>query len=240
MNVERVAVPIPRRERPGLSRRHRRGPRSISAVIPNLNWHISPDGFFLNRMWITAFAAMVAIVAYVSVTWLTYREPFNLDRMLHRGPYAIEGEYKIAESAMGKRKWSLKTLIGITPEFTRSDMAISLSLFGYRIAWFIVFAVITLWNIPESWRWPESRWIAFWRVTAIWLPFVIAMVMVVWFTWGGLRDIKQLFARLRTTQRNALDDGTVVGHKNLDDAAAAHHAARAGDGDVVTAAGSAP
>src|SRR5688572_12462979 len=127
--------------------------RGISSVIPNLNWHINDSAFFLNRMWITAFAALTAIIAYVTTTWLTYRQPFNLDRMLHRGPYAIEGEYKIADSAMGKRKWSLKTLIGITPEFTSADKAISLSLFGYRIAWFVVFAVITIWNLPPSWRW---------------------------------------------------------------------------------------
>jgi SSS family solute:Na+ symporter len=196
--------------------------RAISNTIPNLNWHVVPSEFFLNRMWITCFAALTAIVAYVGATFLTYRQPFNLDRMLHRGPYAIAGEHKIAESAMGRRKFSFKTLVGITPEFTTSDKAISLSLFGYRIAWFVVFAVITIWNIPQAWRWSEASWIAFWRVTAIWLPFVIAIVMVVWFTWGGLRDIKQLFARLRTAQRDALDDGTVVGHENLDDAVAEH------------------
>ncbi len=187
-------------------------------------------------MWITYFAALTAIVAYVSTTFLTYREPFNLDRMLHRGPYAIAGEQKIAESAMSKRKWSFKTLLGITPEFTTSDKAISLSLFGYRIACFAVFAVVTVWNIPAAWRWPESRWMAFWRVTAIWLPFIIAIVMVVWFTWGGLRDIKQLFARLRTTQRDALDDGTVVGHENLDDAVAERVSASASIEKKVAAA----
>jgi hypothetical protein len=48
---------------------------------------------------------------------------------------------------------------------------------------------------------------------------VIAIVMVVWFTWGGLKDIRELFARLRTAQRNALDDGTVAGHANLDEVA---------------------
>jgi SSS family solute:Na+ symporter len=197
----------------------------ISATIPNLNWNINPNDFFMNRMWIGFFAAVVAIVAYVVVTYLTYKEAFNLDRMLHRGPYAVHGEQHVAESAMGKKRFSFKRLIGITPEFTRADKAISLSLFLYRIAWFVVVAVITIWNLPRlapaSWHWPESWWINFWRVTGIWLPFAIAIVMVVWFTWGGTKDIRQLFARLRTADRDALDDGTVAGHSNLADVAAA-------------------
>jgi solute:Na+ symporter, SSS family len=94
----------------------------ISAAIPNLNWNINPDAFFLNRQWIWCFAVLVAIAGYLIVTYLTYRQDFNLDRMLHRGPYAIAGEEKIAESAMGRRRFSFKTLIGITPEFTRSDI----------------------------------------------------------------------------------------------------------------------
>src|SRR5688572_4474928 len=63
----------------------------ISATIPNLNWSVNPNEFFMNRMWIGFFAAVVAIVSYVAVTYLTYRQPFNLDRMLHRGPYAVHG-----------------------------------------------------------------------------------------------------------------------------------------------------
>ena len=194
----------------------------ISATIPNLNWDVNPNAFFLNRQWIWCFAVLVAIASYLGVTFLTYRTDFNLDRMLHRGPYAIAGEHKIAESAMTRRKFSFSRLIGITPEFTAGDKAISLSLFIYRIAWFVVVAVVTVWNlprvVPESWHWPEHWWVNFWQVTGIWLPFIIAIVMVVWFTWGGVRDIRQLFVRLRTTQKDALDDGTVVGHTNLDDA----------------------
>jgi hypothetical protein len=44
---------------------------------------------------------------------------------------------------------------------------------------------------------------------------------------------------LRTTQKNALDDGTVVGHENLDEAAASTQDAQAAPGvKVLAAAGS--
>ena len=181
----------------------------ISATIPNLDWNINPNAFFLNGAWISCFAVIVAIVAYVGVSYLTYQRDFNLDKLLHRGPYAVAGEHKIAGSAMTKRRFSVKTLLGITPEFTRGDMAISLSLFGYRIAWFIVVAAITIWNIPRGWRWPEHWWVQFWHVTCIWLPLVMAVVLVVWFTWGGLRDTRDLFVRLRHAEKNPLDDGSV-------------------------------
>lgn len=191
--------------------------RGISNVVPNLGWNVNPDAFFWNGQWIGFFAVCIAIVGYVSVTYLTYRRDFNLDRMLHRGPYAIAGEDKVVASTEKRRKLDFNLLVGITPEFTRTDKAISLSLFGYRIFWFCVFLVVTIWNLVPSWRWTEYAWSQYWHYTAIWLPFALATVLVVWFTYGGLRDIKLLFERLRETERNPLDDGTVVGHHNLDE-----------------------
>jgi SSS family solute:Na+ symporter len=124
---------------------------------------------------------------------------------------------------MTRKRFSFKRLIGITPEFTAGDKAISMSLFLYRIAWFVLVAMVTLWNLPmltpPSWHWSGQWWVNFWRVTGIWLPFIIAIVMVVWFTWGGMKDIRQLFVRLRSAERNALDDGSVAGHTNLADVA---------------------
>jgi hypothetical protein len=46
----------------------------------------------------------------------------------------------------------------------------------------------------------------------------MSLVTAVWFTWGGTRDIIRLFKRLKSEAVNELDDGTVVGHQNLDEA----------------------
>lgn len=191
--------------------------RGVSGVVPNLGWHVNEKAFFWNGQWIGFFAVIIAIVGYVLVTYLTYRRDFDLDRMLHRGAHAIAGEDKIVASTEKRRKIDFNLLVGITPEFTRTDKAISLSLFGYRIFWFCVFLVITLWNIRPAWRWSEQTWASYWHATAIVLPFALATVLVVWFTYGGLRDIKLLFERLRATAANPLDDGTVVGHHNADE-----------------------
>lgn len=202
---------------PGVLDKTDRALVAISNVIPNLHWSIRPEAFFLNGQWISCFAAMAAITAYVVLTMLTYRQDFDLDKLLHRGKYAVgdpdkgkaAGEYEAASTTSPVRqRFSPAKLIGITPEFTRADKAISLSLFGYRIFWFVIFAVVTVWNIIPSARWPESWWLTFWHYSFIWLPFGIASVMVVWFTWGGLRDIRILFERLKTVKRDAADDGS--------------------------------
>ena len=39
----------------------------------------------------------------------------------------------------------------------------------------------------------------------------------IWFTCGGVRDIRSLFRRLSTTQVNERDSGFVVGHHNLEE-----------------------
>ncbi len=39
----------------------------------------------------------------------------------------------------------------------------------------------------------------------------------VWFTWGGVRDIRSLFRRLGRERLDVLDDGMVVNHRNRDE-----------------------
>jgi len=41
-------------------------------------------------------------------------------------------------------------------------------------------------------------------------------VLVVWFTWGGLRDIRNLFRKLEKVKVNPNDDGMVVEHNSAD------------------------
>jgi SSS family solute:Na+ symporter len=190
----------------------------LSRHIPALNWRVGPDQTPINGQWVWSLACLAAIISYTSLSLLTSKEPFDLDRMLHRGRYSSDPVHAAMTSKPRKFTWG--GLIGITPEYTRGDKAISLSLFSYRITWFIIFAVITIWNV--WWHpWSNARWTSFWYYSTILFPFVIAAVCTVWFTWGGLRDLRNLFKILGTVERNALDDGTVVGNRNLDDLAAA-------------------
>ena len=42
-----------------------------------------------------------------------------------------------------------------------------------------------------------------------------AFVTAIWFTWGGIRDMRAFFSRLREERVDALDNGMVVNHHNL-------------------------
>ncbi|GAT32597.1 solute:Na+ symporter, SSS family [Terrimicrobium sacchariphilum] len=173
-----------------------------------------------NGVEIAFWASLIAIATYVVVSLLTCRESFNMDRMLHRGPYAATIEKAPAESpATPERKISLVgKIVGIDSNFTRADKWIAGSLFGWGILWFAVVIIGSLWNIVAPW--PESVWLSYWHVVGIAAPIFIALVTGVWFTWGGIRDMKQLFIRLRLSHVNPLDDGTVINHQNLDEAGA--------------------
>jgi hypothetical protein len=47
-------------------------------------------------------------------------------------------------------------------------------------------------------------------ITSIVLPVVIAIGTLIWFGIGGMRDLRDFFAALRTLKRDARDDGQVV------------------------------
>lgn len=91
----------------------------------------------------------------------------------------------------------------------------SYSLFGWKMFWLAVGAIITLWNFMD--RWPLTWWSTYWRVQSIYIPFILAIPTTVWFLWGGIRDMKRLFQDLKSVARHEHDDGTVCGHRNLDE-----------------------
>ena len=66
-------------------------------------------------------------------------------------------------------------------------------------------------------RWldPTSRaWARYWRIYVV-VQVLLAVFTIVWFTAGGLRDLRALFRRLDSAARDARDDG-VVHHSGED------------------------
>jgi solute:Na+ symporter, SSS family len=176
------------------------------------------DGFPLNPQEISFYASLIAVFLYVTISLLTCKEDFNMDRMLHRGKYAellpLLGD-QLDEPK--KRKVTSGKLIGPDENFTLGDTWIAGTLFGWNVLWFVIFVIGTVWNLIAPW--PDSAWSLFWHISAVGLPVFISVVTGIWFTWGGLRDIRALFRHLRLQKINHLDDGTVLGHENLDERA---------------------
>ena len=165
------------------------------------------DKFPINGQYVNAISMAMSIALYVVVSLLTCRRDFNLKRMLHRGQYAVDADGRPAPAPEPPpRTW--RALVGIDQHFTRGDKIISTTLFCWTMGWFIVFAVVTAWNLIHIW--PDEWWSNYWFYAGVLLPIVLGTVTSIWFTIGGITDLRKLFKRLRTLQRSADDDGTVA------------------------------
>jgi SSS family solute:Na+ symporter len=173
-----------------------------------------PPKFPIHGQWVYFIAMVTAAGLYVIVSLLTCREDFNMDRMLHRGKYALDQKAQAAPSPVLKG-WTFKKFLGIDHQYSMGDKVMSYSLFSWKMFWMAVGAIITFWNLFD--RWPLAWWSTYWRIHSIYIPFILAIPTTIWFLWGGIRDLRQLFRDLKGVTRHAHDDGTVVGHQNLDE-----------------------
>ena len=154
-------------------------------------------------------------LAYLIFSWLTYKEPYNLDRMLHRGKYSISGEHKKVNTTKLKHFYNL--FIGINQEYTRGDKIITWSVFFYSIVYqfLILFVGVLIWNmffpLPPEW------WSGYFLVTNLIVASVVGVISTVWLMIGGIIDMKRLFRDLNARKDNPLDDGWVEGHVSTAD-----------------------
>jgi Na+/proline symporter len=194
---------------------------SVSGIVAQ---QLYKGRFPLNGLQVSFYATIAAIIIYVIVSLLTKREDFNMDRMLHRGEYAVVKD--VAGEAVPlppttKRKITWGKLIGVDQEFTLRDRCIGGGFIVWGMFWFGVVVVGTVWNMIAPWS--LAVWSVFWHVVGFGIPVAVSVVTSIWFIWGGIRDMRSLFRRLRQERVNDLDDGTVVGHQNLDEHVVSSH-----------------
>ena len=160
---------------------------------------------------------MVTLLLYIGVSYATLKEPFNLDRMLHRGKYSL-GEERQIKSAWS---WSnfYNKMIGITPEYTTGDKIITWSYFFYCFIYRfgVTFVVVVIWNI--FYPWPLAYWGWYFLIVYLIVPGVMAAITAVWFGIGGAIDLYRMFRDLEKRTINLLDDGRVEGNMSLADKA---------------------
>ena len=140
--------------------------------------------------------------AYVMVSLLDNSEPFNMDKLLNRGKYAIEGEKKIINENT-ELGWKI-FLMG--EEFTKGDKLIYILNYVWTGIWTLVFIVGTIYNLSNEVS--DASWMSFWR-NYIYIFIVISLLIIVWFTVGGFHDLKIMMDKLKTEKRDHHDDGWV-------------------------------
>ncbi|MBC2592883.1 sodium:solute symporter [Ruficoccus amylovorans] len=169
-----------------------------------------PEKFPLNGMQMSFIAAVVAILAYVICSLLSRRPPADMDRLLHRGKYAVKAD--VASGAVPapldqpRPRRTLAQRLGIGPEFTRGDKIIYVLKLTWAMFFVLVFAVGTIIHlfVPI----PDSVWEKWWGFK-VGLTYCVGIITVIWFLWGGFRDLGIMARALRSLQRDESDDGTV-------------------------------
>lgn len=159
---------------------------------------MDPD-FFLNGQQFWALAMAASSVIYVLVSLAGSRET-DLERLLHRGRWASEA------APAGPRPSLWWRVFGMGREFTRRDKALYIATYAWTFLWGGIFGVGTLYHFLRGTT--DVGWMAFWRAY-VWLYVVVAVGVLVIFGVGGLRDLREMFTKLRRTDRDCEDDGFV-------------------------------
>ena len=168
-------------------------------------------GFFLTGQEMSFIAIVASVMVYVLVSLLGPRVVHNMDRLLHRGDYAIAGE--TATSYRDAKTWLEK--LGFSKDFTGSDRLITYITVGWPLLWTVIFVVFTVYNLMV--RVSNKSWLDFWHY---WTWFILAgaIIVTVWFTIGGCLDLRYMYRHLRNRREDLTDDGRVTA-KARDDSA---------------------
>ena len=193
--------------------------RASAPFEPLIEWRMSAEKFPINSQEVYAVTMLVSVGLYVIVSLLTSRggRVFNMERMLHRGQYHREG------IKMERPRLTWRTLysyfVGIDNQYTRGDKILAWSVFVWSFVWGFLccFVGVAIWNFVSPWG--NAGWSRWFFINNFILATVIGVVSTVWFTLGGIRDLRRLFRDLARHEANVLDDGRVLGHVSADDVA---------------------
>ncbi len=179
--------------------------------IPSLSRYFNFNG---NQSRFIAAAA--AAVVYILISLLTSREDFDMDRLLHRGKYAVADDQAETPAVARQRKMNLNwtRFLGFDEDFTFWDKIVSGGIFFWSMFWLAVVLVGTIWNFIRPW--PTSLWASYWLYVGIIIPVVVVIITLLWFGVGGINDLRLFFTRLATMKRNSSDDGSVGEYSNSD------------------------
>lgn len=164
------------------------------------------ERFPINGQTIYFIAMATASILYVAVSLMGRKEIYNLDRLLHRGRFAL-AEDQSGERTPARRTWL--DLLGMSQDFTRGEKFLFWATFGWSMGWWGIFLFGCLWQFLFGVE--DAAWSLFWWCK-IWLSGFMGIGLSGWLIWGGLRDARQMFRDLRIRHRTggAEDTGVVA------------------------------
>lgn len=175
---------------------------ALTASLNILLKQMIPD-YPINGQWGWFMAMVLATAVYFIVSLLTPGKAFNLDKLLRRGEFAVK-EDTIAGSNEVVKGWKV---LAPTKEFTFGDKAIYWATTGWTAAWVVVFVIGTLFYFfvrPLT----NDEWMGFWQVYT-YLFLGASIIVTVWFTIGGIKNLFEMIHALKHNIRDHKDDGFV-------------------------------
>jgi SSS family solute:Na+ symporter len=142
-------------------------------------------------------AICASSLMYVVVSLVQWRTTFDLDRLLHRGPYAMQGESSLSiRDARGF--WER---LGFSREFTGTDRWVTYITLSWPLFWSIAFFSVGGYALFFEIR--AESWLAYWRVWT-WVVLGVGTIITVWLSVGGFVDLRKMYRMLR--QRESARD----------------------------------
>jgi SSS family solute:Na+ symporter len=175
---------------------------SLPALVALFNWvRANVTGMELSFM-----AMMASCAAYVVASLAGGVRRFDLDRMLHRGRWRVEGDPALDEAPR-----TFLEKVGFDRQYRGWDRFVALITLAWPLAFTALFLAATpwlLWRRASGDPVTEESWSAWWHG---WTWFILAAstVVMVWFSIGGIRDYVRLRRDLRSYRADESDDGRV-------------------------------
>ena len=181
--------------------------RTIWDKVPFLV-SISPEFPFNSRV-MSFFCAVIAIVLYVIISLFDKDPNINMDKILHRGEYAIkEEEEELAKKTEQKEISTLWRFIGVNNhEFSRVDRGLFIYVFLWAV--FKMGAFLLLCFLKSIGKIGTAGWFLSFQIWII-AELITAFIGVFWITIGGFFDLGKMYKRLAAVVRDEKDDGSVL------------------------------
>ncbi len=173
-----------------------------SIAVGGIITHRIVEDFFINGQMFWGIAMGASTLVYVLVSLAGGRRAFDLDKLLHRGAYVISSEMRVLSPAPRR---GFKVL-GMGREFSRWDKFIYVATYAMTGLWILTFVAGTAYSLTHEVA--DDAWAVFWRIYVC-VQIALAGIVIVWFTIGGVRDIRSMLRRLAEMGRDDADDGLV-------------------------------
>lgn len=177
------------------------------AFWPSLTlFHAAMPEFPLNGVQIALTAYLASITVFVVLSLLTCKEPFDLERLLNRGKYAVSEDHAPRQATAARHIPAWMRRLGVNADFSKGDRVIYFAQIGWTAFWLLAFVGGTTAAVTIGLS--DPVWLGWWKFVVV-LTICVGVLTVFWFLIGGIRDFRDLVWHLRAEQPDAADDGWV-------------------------------